>query len=265
MRNHIFLKMKFSIITVCWNSENVLPKAMASLSAQRYKDYEWVVIDGASTDGTLGIVQSFSSAPLTLISEADEGIYDAMNKGVIKARGDYIFFLNSDDALYDENVLEDISFWLEQNPQTDFLYGSVVNTRTNGAWLRDFGHVTRYNIIENGICHQAIFAKRSLFTIIGAFDLRFRLNADYDWIIRVFYSGARCAYINRRVAFFSDGGAHSLDKNYLSKEREVVRLQYVGKSWLALRLIRMRIFNRLHRIIYGYPPGVLKIIEEHLK
>ncbi|MEO8768069.1 MAG: glycosyltransferase family 2 protein [Nitrosospira sp.] len=257
--------MKFSIITVCWNSEKVLPRAMASLFTQRYKDYEWVVIDGASTDGTLGIVQSFSSAPLVLVSEADGGIYDAMNKGVAKARGDYVFFLNSDDAFHDENVLEDISVWLEQNPLIDFLYGSVVNTKANGDWLRDFGHVARHNIIEEGICHQAIFAKRVLFNTIGAFDVRFRLNADYDWIIRAFRCGAHCAYINRRIAFFSDGGAHSLDKNYLAKERETVRLQYIGKRQLTIRLLRARIYNRLHRIAYGYMPGALRINEGHLE
>src|SRR6188508_1087311 len=121
--------MKFSIITVCRNSERVLHKAMESLSAQHYKDYEWVVIDGASTDGTLKIVQSFSAAPLLVVSEPDHGIYDAMNKGVAKARGDYVFFLNSDDALYDERVLQDVSDWLDRNPAVDLVYGSVVNVR----------------------------------------------------------------------------------------------------------------------------------------
>ena len=255
--------MKFSIITVCRNSEKVLPKAMASLSAQHYKDYEWVVIDGASTDSTLRIAQSFSSAPLLIVSEPDRGIYDAMNKGVAKARGDYVFFLNSDDALYDENVLQDVNSWLEHNPATDFVYGSVANIKADGNWLRDFGHVNRYNIIEDGICHQAIFAKRILFTNVGPFDLRFKLNADYDWIIRVFRFGARCVYMDRCVAFFADGGAHTLDKTYLAKEREAVRLQYIGKRWLTLRLLRARIFNRLHRIINGHAPGILRMTESH--
>src|SRR6478736_7508169 len=183
--------MRFSIITVCWNSEKILPRAMASLSVQRFKDYEWIVVDGASTDGTLSIVRSFSSAPLSVISEPDQGIYDAMNKGGAEARGDYIFFLNSDDMLHDENVLEDVSRWLEMNPGTDFLYGNVVHVKADGSWLRHFEHITRHNIIEDGICHQAVFAARMLFTTIGAFDLRFRINADYDWILRVFLGRTR--------------------------------------------------------------------------
>lgn len=238
---------------------------MASLSEQSYKDYEWVVIDGASTDDTLRLVQSFSSAPLVLISEPDKGIYDAMNKGLAKARGDYIFFLNSDDALYDENLLRDVSAWLEKDPMIDFLYGNVVNVKTDGDWLRDFRHVANHNIIESGICHQAIFAKKTLFIALGAFNLKFRLNADYDWIIRVFRGGARCAYIDRCIAFFSDGGAHTLDKTYLAKEREAVRLQYIGKHRLAFRLLRARIFNRLYRIMRGHAPGILRMSEGHPK
>ena len=255
--------MKFSIITVCRNSEGVLHKAMESLSTQLYKDYEWVVIDGASTDGTLKIVESFTSAPLLVVSEPDQGIYDAMNKGVAKARGDYVFFLNSDDALYDEKVLQDVSDSLDRNPAVDLVYGSVVNVRADGDWLRDFGHVDKYNIIEDGICHQAIFARRRLFTDVGLFDPRFKLNADYDWIIRVFRSGGRCTYIDRRLAFFADGGAHSLNRAYLAKERESVRLQYIGKCWLIMRLLRARILNRIHRIINGHARGTLRMTWRH--
>lgn len=251
--------MRFSIITVCWNSEKILPRAMASLSIQRFKDYEWVVVDGASTDGTLSLVRSFSSAPVLVVSEPDEGIYDAMNKGIAKARGEYIFFLNSDDALYDENVLGDVNKWLENNPGTQFLYGNVVNVKMDGNWLRHFGHVTRHNIMEDGICHQAVFATRMLFSTIGTFNQRFKINADYDWMLRVFRGGTRCAYIDRRVAYFFDGGAHSLDKQYVANERKTVRLQYIGEPSLVLRLLRARLLNRLYRMIHGHPRGALRI------
>lgn len=254
--------MKFTIITVCRNSEKVLPRAMSSLIRQRFKDYEWVVVDGASTDGTLGIIRSFSSAPLVVISEPDRGIYDAMNKGVARAKGDYVFFLNSDDALYDENMLEDVNSWLERNPKTDLLYGSVVNVKADGNWLRGFGHIARHNIIAGSICHQAVFATRMLFTTVGLFDRRFKLSADYDWILRVFYSGARCAYIDRPIAFFFDGGAHARDKINLVKEYESVRLQYAGKRQLALRLLQIRILNWLHRITRGRALGILQLTGE---
>ena len=254
-----FFDMKFSIITVCRNSEKTLPRAMDSLAAQRYKGYEWIVIDGASTDNTVRIARSFSSAPLVMISEPDKGIYDAMNKGIANARGDYIFFLNSDDALHDEDVLGDISVRLDQNPEIDFLYGNVVNIKLDGNWLRNFSHVNKHNIMEYSICHQAIFAKRMLFKTVGAFDLRFKFNADYDWMIRVFRHGAHCVHIDRCMAFFSDGGAHLVNTAYTQKERQNVRLQYMGKRRLALRSLRWRISNRINLLINGHAPGVTRM------
>jgi glycosyltransferase involved in cell wall biosynthesis len=256
--------MRFSIVTVCRNSEKTLPKAMESLSAQSCKDYEWVVIDGASTDNTIKIAQSFSSAPLRVISEPDKGIYDAMNKGIANARGDYVFFLNSDDALHDENVLEDLYTWFDQNSEVDFLYGNVVNVKVDGNWLRNFGHVNKSNIMEYSICHQAVFAKRMLFEIVGTFDLRFKFNADYDWMIRVFRQGIRSAYVDRRIAFFSDGGAHLVDRSYTLKERQAVRLQYMGKRRLALRSLIVRISNRLQLLINGHAQGIIRMTDGHL-
>ena len=107
-------------------------------------------------------------------------------------------------------MLQDVSDWLDRNPAVDLVYGSVVNVRADGDWLRDFGHVDKYNIIEDGICHQAIFPPGGFFLpMSGCLIPCFKLNADYDWIIRVFRSGECLQYMNRRLAFFSDGGAHS--------------------------------------------------------
>lgn len=254
--------MRFSIITVCWNSEKMLPKSMASLASQSFRDYEWVVVDGGSTDETLNIVNSFDAAPVNLLSEPDKGIYDAMNKGVKMAKGEILFFLNSDDSLHDERVLEDVSNWFASQPDTAFLFGDVVNIKRDGLWLRDFEHVTKRNIIEEGICHQAIFASRLLFDKVGEFDRSFKLNADYDWIIRVFRSNVQCAYMKRRMAFFRDGGASSIDREYLAIERSDVRLQYVGKCELTLRIFRARILNRLNWLIHDHALGVLRLDEK---
>ena len=234
---------------------------MNSLAVQRCQDYEWIVVDGASTDNSLSIAQEFRAAPSRIVSEPDDGIYDAMNKAIGLATGDYLYFLNSDDAFYDDRVLEDMKSWFEQNPGTDLAYGNVVHVKGDGNWLRDFSHIGNRNILEEGICHQAIFARRALFSTIGTFDLRFKLNADYDWIIRVFRSNARCVALDRVVAFFSDGGAHSRDAGLLARERESVRLQYVRKRWLALRMLRARAYGRLYRILRGHPRGIARFAE----
>ena len=178
--------MKFSIITVCRNSEKVLSGAMNSLAMQRYKNYEWVVIDGASTDSTVKIAESFSAAPLRLISEPDEGIYNAMNKAVTKARGEYLFFLNSDDSLNDPDVLADVAKYVDTHPSIELLYGNVIYAWSGKRVLRTFSHINADTLVFEDLCHQAVFAKTNLFEQVGGFNERFRINADYDWLIRVF-------------------------------------------------------------------------------
>src|SRR3954451_9746143 len=139
--------MRFSIITVCWNSEKTLPTAMGSLSMQCFKDYEWIVIDGASTDATLNIARTFSAAPAYIISEPDAGIYDAMNKGVRATKGVILFFLNSDDAFCDENVLRDVSILYEAYPWVDLLFGNVVYQYAARRVLRTFEHINDDTLI----------------------------------------------------------------------------------------------------------------------
>ena len=247
---------RFSVITVCRNSAKVLPAAMASLAGQSFRNYEWIVVDGASTDGTRQIAESFTAAHMQIISEPDAGIYDAMNKGIRMASGEYLFFLNSDDRLFDSNVLDNVNDDLVKRSSPDFLFGKVVNVRADGNWLRDYSHVHRRNVVEEGICHQAIFAHWQLFRTVGAFNTLFRLNADYDWIIRVYRAKARCVSVDRCVAYFMDGGAHAVDKVGLAREREAVRVQYVSRPLLQLRLIWNRVVGRVYRTVHGHRRGI---------
>ncbi|MDQ3185493.1 MAG: glycosyltransferase [Pseudomonadota bacterium] len=247
--------MKFSIITICRNSEKVLPQAMASLAAQCYKDYEWVVIDGASTDSTLKIAQSFSAAPMLLISEPDDGIYSAMNKGVANARGDYLFFLNSDDSLNDCEVLADVVKELDADPLIDLLYGDVIYKREGSRVLRTFAHIDAHTLPFEDLCHQAVFARKSLFERIGRFNEQFKINADYDWLIRVFRSGARLYRISRTIAVFNVGGAHTQNPAQVAEERREVRLQYLSPAALSLGSLHRKLIHRWHRHFRAHPLG----------
>ncbi len=201
--------MKFSVITVCRNSAAVLPRAMSSLAAQTCADYEWIVVDGASTDATAELARGFTAAPAQCISEPDQGIYDAMNKGVAAARGDYVYFLNSDDALADDQVLQRAADAIGSAYEPDLLVGRVVFAGPSGEVLRDYAHLTRHNIVFDSLCHQAVFAHRSLFKRFGGFDLQYRLAADFDWLVRVLRGGGRAHFIAATVARFSTGGAHA--------------------------------------------------------
>src|SRR5579884_3390919 len=117
--------MKISVITVCKNAAACIEPALASVAAQRYPHVEYLVIDGASDDGTQGIVSRYRKHIAHFLSEPDDGLYQAMNKGVRLATGDFLYFLNADDYLLDERVLEDVAHFLREHPTCDFLYGNL--------------------------------------------------------------------------------------------------------------------------------------------
>lgn len=220
--------IRFSIITVCFNSAGVIGRAIDSLRQQSHPDWEWVVIDGGSSDGTQDLVRAAGLPLGHFASEPDRGIYDAMNKGVAAARGDVLYFLNSDDLLFDAHVLRDIAAVFASPRRPELVYGNVAYVDSAGFRLRRFAHVSPLNLPHMDLNHQALFATRALFGRVGGFDLRFRLNADYDWILRTFRAGARRQWVDRNVAFFSAGGAHTRHPELMGRERRAVRCQYVS-------------------------------------
>lgn len=205
------------------------------------------------------IVRCFDAAPVVSVSEPDKGIYDAMNKGVRMARGEYVFFLNSDDALHDANVLADVARALALQPATDLLYGNVVYTYPSRKVLRTFAHINGRTLPFEDLCHQAAFARRALFDSVGTFDTGFRLNADYDWLIRVFRSGAHTRWLDRRIAQFTVGGAHTQDARKLADERRRVRLQYMSPFMLGLGDVLRRLRHRYHRHFKAHPLGQIPV------
>ena len=244
--------MKVSVVTVCRNAERVLPGALASLQCQSYADREWVVIDGASTDRTIRIVKSSDERLGNWVSEPDTGIYNAMNKGWQRATGDIVYFLNADDAFSDASVLESVAALFEADPALDLAIGEVIYRHLDGARTRrSFSHLGRTTIVFEDLCHQAVFARRRLFERIGGFNETYRINADFDWLIRVFRSNSKIRWLHYPVANFSDGGAHTRDRNKLVAERRQVRLQYVSPLALSTGLFLGKVINRLHRVVRG--------------
>ena len=244
------MSLTFSLVTVCRNSASVLPGALASLNAQTYPEREWVVVDGASTDGTLDIVRASAESLGDWISEPDTGIYNAMNKGWRRARGDIVYFLNSDDALLDDHVLATVAEAFARDPRIDMVVGEVVYRFGDGTLIRrNYRHIDARTLLVEDLCHQAVFARRRLFDRIGGFNETFQLNADYDWLIRAFRSGARIDWLQQPVAYFSTGGAHTRDPALHEAERRAVRLQYVSRVALAFGLLKSRVVHRLHRMI----------------
>lgn len=240
---------RFSIITVTLNSATTLRETLESVRRQSWKNVELIVVDGASTDGTLDIVHEYDDVVSRLISEPDNGLYDAMNKGVRAARGDIVYFLNSDDRLCDKNVLHDVARAFVMRPETDFLYGNVIYLSPTGERLRRFEWITRRKLVFGDLCHQATFARRDLFNRLGAFDLGYPTNADFDWILRVFRSGAVLQYLDRNIAYFRTGGLHTRNPASQHRERLAVKHKYVSPLTHVLGNWMLRAELKLRRLL----------------
>ena len=205
----------FSIITVCRNAGKTLRAAMRSLQAQTITDYEWVVMDGASTDDTLEIASGFPADRLSLTSEPDRGIFHAMNKAARVARGEFLYFLNADDAFQDERVLEQTRAAIQADEGVEFLYGSVTVTdagdRAVWQWEPSPPEDILAGLVSHGVPHQGCFAHRNLFTSkVGAFREDLPIASDYEWLVRLaLRDDVRKRRLPFTVARFRTGGNSS--------------------------------------------------------
>lgn len=177
--------VKLSVITVCRNEYCRIEATLKSVLKQTFSGYEYILIDGASTDGTLEIVRRHASSIACLISEPDTGIYDAMNKGIRASRGDYCMFINAGDGLYAADTLERV---FAADPREDILYGNVaVVWPEHTAIEKKPAQMTPWRWRHINICHQASMIKRSLLLRHGGYDESYRIAADYAFFLMTAY------------------------------------------------------------------------------
>ncbi len=206
-------KPTISIIIPTFNAELTLRSCLDSVCHQSYSSYEVLLIDGNSTDRTLEIIEDYKGYGVKWISESDTGIYDAMNKGVAMASGEWLYFLGSDDQLC-ENALSAIADHLYY-PKVHFVYGDVFFKHSGRRYGFEY---TNEKLAERVICHQAIFAHRSLFVRCGLFDQRYKSCADYAFMIKAFgLNPNHNFYTNEPIAVFDERGfsAAHLDLPFL--------------------------------------------------
>ncbi len=201
--------MRISIVMVCLNSVRTIERTIISVISQDYDDVEYIVIDGGSTDGTVDIIKKYEQYISCWISEKDDGIYDAMNKGIDRATGDVIAFLNSDDW-YEENIFGEIARRYE-DLELQVLCGDIYFHRNNGV-VRS--HISKDDIEQEirycmGYHHSAMFVRKHLFNQFGKFDTQYRIVADYDWLLRVYDGHVYIAAADRVFTNFSYGGISS--------------------------------------------------------
>lgn len=240
-----------SIITIVYNNVRDIEHTLLSVINQTYSHIQYIIIDGASTDGTLDIIQKYRGSLDVLISEKDKGIYDAMNKGLAKATGDYVLFLNSGDELYDNHTLQTI---VEKGKGADIIYGetklvdeerNIIGDRRHKAPAHFDWKSFQYGM---NVCHQAIYVKRE---IAEPYDLQYKLSADVDWVIRAAKNAKTSQNVNCYVARYLVGGMSQQRHNQSLKERYDIFKKHYGtfQNWINHGIIALRLIK--HRLTHG--------------
>lgn len=237
---------KFSIITITYNASQWLERTILSVLSQSYPAIEYIIIDGASTDGTVDIIRQYASGIATWVSEPDKGLYDAMNKGLKRATGDYVWFINAGDTLYTADTVQKIAASLKKDVSLpDILYGQTMivdaeGRQRGGRRLKAPERLT-WKSFRMGmlVCHQSFIAKRELAPL---YNTEYRLVADYDWCIRCMQKARTIRNTQLILSNFLEDGLSSVQRKASLKERYRVMCRYYGTLvtgalhiWFALR------------------------------
>ena len=222
LHKELVVRPKLSIITICYNEKHI-EDTCRSVACQTWNNFEWIVVDGGSTDGTLDVLNRYREHIRVYISEKDNGRYDAMNKGISRAKGEYLLFLNGGDYLAHERVLERIFEFkpiqgLEQHLNfqfdADILYGEVISKETGmmpwPIWTVGPQQFSLEYFAKHSLPHQATFIRRNLFKKYGLYDTTYQFAADYEWFMRVLLRyGVSSAYVPMPVSVYNFEGASS--------------------------------------------------------
>ena len=219
--------MKLSIITVCYNSEKFLKDCINSVNIQKLDDIEHIFIDGGSSDKTIEIIKKTSKRKTVLISEPDEGIYDAMNKGIKAASGDILCFLNSDDLFSSNNALAEI-FKAFESSEKELIWGNVnlvnQNNLTKVNRVIKPGYLSRKNLLVGRVpFHPSFFITRRIVNEIGFYNLKYKVSADFDFmkraLIKANYEGC---YIDITTSIMRSGGFSGQISNIIQGNKEII-------------------------------------------
>jgi glycosyltransferase involved in cell wall biosynthesis len=260
---------KISIITVILNGETSLEACILSVAQQTYPNKEHIFMDGLSTDNSLQIIRNFAEKypHIRWFSEKDEGIYDAMNRGIDMAAGGWVYFLGSDDVLYDSNVLESI-FGNETEHQTDVICGNV-KLKQSEVIFRNNPSLSQ--ILERGIHHQAIFCKKRLFAKHGRFEIKYRRFADWAFNMRWFNDkDVKKIYLDQTIAVYNETGFSSQgrDKDFENEKEMLIKkhfspiifLFYKSGLSMALDIAQKGIRVLRERGIWSFVENICKYV-----
>jgi len=234
-------RQRFSIITPTHNPGQKLEETIKSVLSQKNELFEYIIVDGCSTDETLNIIRKYEGR-IKWSSQRDCGVYDAMNKGIKMAAGDYLYFLGAGDRLR-ENILEKVEKVIPDR-RLIFIYGNVYLLDEKRKYLGKFDEA---KISRANICHQAVFYERTIFEVIGTYDLRYSLLADHALNLRCFGDKRiRKIYVDEVIADYEGGGiSKQKDLNFIKDAPRIIRENLGPKRYL-----RNRLYWLLRRIFY---------------
>ena len=225
------MKPLFSIITVTFNAANTLPATLASVKSHTCQLYEHIIMDGASKDNTIEIAKNAGIENLTITSEPDKGLYDAMNKAIDKSTGEYLIFLNAGDAFHSPNTLQNIADVIMDNDFPGIVYGQTQLVDNNRNRIGD-RHLTApetltFKSFAEGmvVCHQAFIVLRK---VAVKYDLKYRFSADYEWCLRCLKRSMNNIYIDETIIDYLSEGLTTANRKASLKERFKIMCQYYG-------------------------------------
>ena len=239
--------MKVSIITSCYNRAGTIRCAIESVLAQDYPDIEYIIVDGASKDKTLSIIDRYKDHIAKVTSEPDKGLYDAMNKGIRLATGDYLCFLNAGDSFHEDDTLQQMVHTLPGSELPDVMYGETALVDKEGHFVRmrrlSAPETLTWKSFRQGmlVCHQAFFAKR---TLVEPYNLKYRFSADFDWCIRIMKKAHTLHNTRLTIIDYLDEGMTTRNRKASLKERFRIMTQHYGLTstvahhiWFVLRAV----------------------------
>jgi glycosyltransferase involved in cell wall biosynthesis len=234
------MSKKISIITVVYNAGECLEWTLKSVQDQKYRDIEYIIVDGGSTDNTLDLIDRYNCIITKWISEPDEGLYSAMNKGLKMAIGDYVLFLNAGDIFYNEMVLEKV--FLGDDAGADIYYGETMIMDKEG---REIGmrrlkapeKLSWKSLIDGMlVCHQSFIVRKS---ICGEYNLQYRIAADYEWMLNCLKKAETIVNTHLIISKFLDGGLNKQNIQKALTERFSIMIRHFNFLRVVLNHFRI--------------------------
>lgn len=244
------MKPRFSILVVCLNPGDKLKETLESVWKQSYEDYEVIIKDGLSTDGSLYEIEN--QKKVRIIRKKDEGIYDAMNQAVLESSGEYLYFLNCGDVFADKHVLQDVARFMAEHPVKKAVYYGNIRERLTGQIVVSNPKIDDFGCYRNVPCHQACFYERELL-MAYPFKTKYKVRADYEQFLWCYFkSGAKMLFMDRLITDYEGGGFSETPENRkrsASEHKEIVKqymsggqiLKYRFVLWITLAPLRTKI------------------------